>query len=150
MVVTGSIKTSSVVTVPRPLQTGQAPLLLKENRAAPTLFSFAIRFRISSKNPKKVAGVERPVAVTGDWSTKMTCSGYCPANTSRIRELFPEPATPVTAVSTRRGISTETCFRLCRLACLTGRNPLGFLGSALKGISISMAFPVNVPEPRSP
>ena len=51
---------------PLPLHTGQAPLLLKENRAASTLFSAPMTLRISSKNPRKVAGVERPVAVTGD------------------------------------------------------------------------------------
>ena len=33
---------------------------------------------------------------------------------------------------------------------LTELKRVRFLGSALKGISISMAFPVNVPEPRSP
>ena len=65
------MNTSSVTICPRPPQTGQPPLLLKENNDPFTLFSAAMTLRISSKKPRKVAGVERPVAVTGDWSTPL-------------------------------------------------------------------------------
>lgn len=60
------MKASSVTVAPRPPHAGHAPLLLKENSAASTPFSAAMMRRISSKKPRYVAGVERPVAVTGD------------------------------------------------------------------------------------
>lgn len=65
-VTTGSINTSSVTITPLPPQTGHAPLLLKENSPASTWFAAAMVLRISSKTPKNVTGVERPVAVIGD------------------------------------------------------------------------------------
>ena len=144
------MKTSSVTTIPLPLQAGQAPLLLKEKRAASTPFSAASSLRISSKNPKKVAGAERPVAVMGDWSTSTTRSSYCFANTSRIRLDLPEPATPVTTVSTLVGMSTDTCFRLWISAFLTGRNSFAVLGFCLTGMYSDMAFPVRVFDRSSP
>ena len=147
--VTGSINTSSVTICPRPPQAGQAPLLLKENRPASVPVSAAISLLISSKKPRKVAGVERPVAVTGDWSTSTTRSAYCLANTSRMRELLPEPATPVTTVSTCSGMSTDTFFRLCSAAFRTGRKAFGCRGSALRGMISRMAFPVSVPDSSS-
>ena len=51
---------------PLPLQAGQAPPPLKVNKDASRPLSSASSFLISSKKPKKVAGVERPVAVTGE------------------------------------------------------------------------------------
>lgn len=140
------MNTSSVTICPRPPQTGQAPLLLKENSDASAPVSAAITRRISSKKPRKVAGVERPVAVTGDWSTSTTRSAYCLANTSRMSELLPEPATPVTTVSTSSGMSADTFLRLCTQAFRTGRKAFGVRGAALSGVVCRRALPVRVPE----
>ena len=102
------MNTSSVTITPLPPQTGQAPLLLKEKIAGSVWHWAPISFRMASKNPRKVAGVERPVAVMGDWSTRITRSAYCLANTSRMRLLLPEPATPVTTVRTPRATKKGT------------------------------------------
>ena len=147
--VTGSMNTSSVTICPLPPQTGQPPLLLKEKREASTPFSAAITLRISSKKPRQVAGVERPVAVTGDWSTSTTRSEYCLANTSRMRELLPEPATPVTTVSTFSGMSTDTFFKLWTQAFRTGRKAFGIRGASFSGMTCFMASPVLVPDKSS-
>ena len=63
-----------------------------------------------------------------------------------MRELLPEPATPVTTVSTSSGMSTERFFRLCTRALRTGRKAFGTRGAAFSGVFCFSAFPVRVPE----
>ncbi len=97
------------------------------NKELSTLLALAKTFLISSKNPKNVQTVDLPVAVIALWSINTTWSEYCFANTSLIREVFPLPATPVTTVSTPKGISTLTFFRLWILAFWTFRKLFGIL-----------------------
>ena len=120
---------------PLPLQYGHAPLPLKVNKLSDTLFSFANTFLISSKNPKYVQTVERPVAVIALWSIKTTWFSYCFANTSLINDDLPLPATPVTTVNIPSGISISTFFKLWRFAPLTGKNSLGIRGLSFIPIS---------------
>jgi hypothetical protein len=71
------------------------------------------------------------------WSIT-TASGWRCKNTPLISELLPEPATPVTTVSTPGGMSTSTLRRLCRLARRIGRLPLGSLNLDLRrGLCLS-------------
>ena len=128
------------------MHSGQAPSLLKENNPGFTLFIFAISFLISSKKPKNVAGVERPVAVIWDWSTRITLSSYSLAKTSLINELLPEPATPVTTVKTFNGILTDTFFKLWMFAFFIGKYSFGILGFFFISIFSFIAFPVKVLE----
>jgi hypothetical protein len=79
-----------------------------------------------------VAGAERLFAVTRDWSITIA-SGCCSRKTSLIRVLLPEPATPVTTVSTPVGMLTVTSFRLCRVALLMVIRPVGRRTSRLIG-----------------
>ena len=144
-VVTGSINTSSVVIAPRPLQWGQAPFPLKVKRLTLWLFRSAKTFLISSKKPRNVHTVERPVAVTALWSIITTWSSYCFAKTSLISDDFPLPATPVTTVIMPRGISTSTFLRLWMFAPRTSKNPFGSLTFSFTLISEESAFPVFVP-----
>src|SRR5215207_3678454 len=102
---------SSVMITPRPWHSSQAPFELKLNIPASTPLAFANSFRTGSIRPMYVAGVERDDAGIGDWSTNIS-SGYKPRNDSEMSELLPEPATPVTTVSTPMGTSTETFLRL--------------------------------------
>ena len=74
--------------------------------------------------------MERLETPTGDWSITMA-SGCCGRNVWWISELLPEPATPVTTVSTPVGISTLTFCRLLALAFLIGSLPLGLRKSLL-------------------
>ena len=56
----------------------------------------------------------------GFWSMTMA-SGWRETNSSQIRLLFPEPATPDTAVSTPLGMSASTFFRLWSFAPRMGK-----------------------------
>src|SRR5690554_2670940 len=108
----------SVYTTPRPWQFSQAPLELKLNRPASTPFALAKALRTSSIMPVYVAGLEREETPTADWSTRIA-SGYWRMNASMINELLPEPATPVTTVSTPTGIFTLTFLRLLTFTLLS-------------------------------
>src|SRR6516165_6344610 len=95
---------------PLPLHWGQAPSELALNRAGFTPLALAKAFRIGSNNPVYVAGLLRRDPRMAVWSTDTTPSR--PDTEPSIRELFPEPATPVTTTSTPSGISTSTSCKL--------------------------------------
>src|SRR6187200_1485455 len=108
---------------PAPLQLGQAPSELELNSAGFTPLSFANALRIGSSRSVYVAGLLRREPRIGVWSTATTPSR--PDTEPWIRELLPEPATPVTATSTPRGMSTSTSCRLLVVAPRTSSDPLG-------------------------
>src|SRR3954452_17795945 len=95
---------------PAPLQPGHAPSELALNRAGFTPFAFANALRIGSSRPVYVAGLLRREPRIGVWSTDTTPSR--PDTEPPIRELLPEPATPVITHSTPSGMSTSTSLRL--------------------------------------
>src|SRR5687768_6626002 len=95
---------------PAPLQVGQAPSELALNSAGFTPLTFANALRIGSSSPVYVAGLLRREPLITLWSTDTTPS---PAGIDPwTSELLPEPATPVTTVSTPSGMSTSTWRRL--------------------------------------
>src|SRR5215203_3080614 len=108
---------------PAPLQLGQAPSELALNSAGFTPLALANAFRIGSSNPVYVAGLLRREPRIGVWSTATT--PFRPETEPWIRELFPEPATPVTTTSTPSGMSTSTSCRLWALAPRTSSTPDG-------------------------
>src|SRR4051795_5860485 len=95
---------------PAPLQVGQAPSELELNSAGFTPLALANALRMGSNAPVYVAGLLRREPRIGVWSTAITPSRG--ATELCINELFPEPATPVTATSTPSGMSTSTSCRL--------------------------------------
>src|SRR5215208_7781578 len=95
---------------PAPLQLGQAPSELALKSAGLTPLAFANALRIGSSSPVYVAGLLRREPRVPPWSTDTTPSR--PDTEPWIRELFPDPATPVTTTSTPSGISTSTSCRL--------------------------------------
>src|SRR5438876_2122113 len=99
---------------PAPLQVGHAPSELELKSAAFTSLALANALRIGSSSPVYVAGLLRREPRIALWSIITTLSR--PATEPWIRELFPDPATPVTTASTPRGMSTSTFCRLWRLA----------------------------------
>src|SRR5882724_11003718 len=98
---------------PAPLQVGQAPSELALNSAGFTPLAFANALRIGSSSPVYVAGLLRREPLIAAWSTTTTSSRpdtepwlilpFAP-QASRISELLPEPATPVTTTSTLSGM----------------------------------------------
>src|SRR6187401_3067586 len=96
---------------PAPLQVGQAPSELALNRAGFTPLALANALRIGSSSPVYVAGLLRREPRIAVWSTATTPSR--PDTEPWISELLPDPATPVTTVSTPSGTSTSTSCRLC-------------------------------------
>src|SRR6187455_2132087 len=106
---------------PAPLQVEQAPSELELNSAGLTPFAFAKALRIGSSSPVYVAGLLRRDPRIGVWSTDTTPApfGIDPWR----RELFPEPATPVTTTSTPSGMSTSTSRRLFVFAPRTSSAP---------------------------
>src|SRR5918999_3570214 len=108
---------------PAPLQLGQAPSELALNSAGFTPFAFANALRIGSSTPVYVAGLLRREPLIAAWSITTTPSR--PATDPWISELLPEPATPVTTVSTPSGMSTSTSRRLWDVAPRTSRTPDG-------------------------
>ncbi|CAM5594707.1 hypothetical protein SVIOM342S_04538 [Streptomyces violaceorubidus] len=83
-------------------------------------------FRTTSNRPVYVARLERGVRPIGRWSTETSRS--TPARSSVIsptRVDFPEPDTPVTAVSTPSGNRAVTPRRLCRVTGPTVTEPRG-------------------------
>src|SRR6476646_10507618 len=108
---------------PAPLQFGQAPSELALNSDGFTPFAFANALRIGSSSPVYVAGLLRREPRIGPWSTTTTPSRL--ATEPWTSELLPDPATPVTTVSTPSGMSTSTSRRLCVDAPRTSRAPEG-------------------------
>src|SRR5690606_39042983 len=106
---------------PAPLHVGQAPSELELNRAGLTPFALANALRIGSSSPVYVAGLLRRDPLMAPWSTTTTPSR--PATDPWMRELLPDPATPVTAQSTPSGMSTSTSRRLWVSAPRTSRVP---------------------------
>src|SRR5438034_4344989 len=106
---------------PAPLQLGQAPSELALNRAGFTPLAFANALRIGSSSPVYVAGLLRREPRIAPWSTDTTPSR--PDTEPWIRELFPDPATPVTTTRTPSGMSTSTSRRLWVLAPRTSSAP---------------------------
>src|SRR3954468_5842105 len=108
---------------PAPLQLGQAPSEFALNSAGLTPLAFANAVRIGSRRPVYVAGLLRREPLIAAWSTETTPveAGIDPW----IRELLPEPATPVTTTSTPSGTSTFTSRRLCRVAFRISSRPTG-------------------------
>src|SRR6188474_1471954 len=109
---------------PAPLQFGQAPSELALNRAGLTPLARANALRIGSSRSVYVAGLLRREPRIGAWSTDTTPSR--PDTDPLMRELFPDPATPVTTTSTPSGISTLTFWRLCVRAPRTFITPEAF------------------------
>src|SRR6185295_17850347 len=108
---------------PAPLQAGQAPSELELNSAGFTPLALANAARIGSSSPVYVAGLLRRDPLIAVWSTATTPSR--PDTEPWISELLPDPATPVTTVSTPSGMSTSTFFRLCVRAPRTFITPDG-------------------------
>src|SRR3954468_23965193 len=108
---------------PAPLQVGQAPSELALNSAGFTPLAFATALRIGASGPVYVAGLLRREPRIAPWSTTTTPSR--PATEPWIRELLPEPATPVTTTSTPSGMSTLTLRRLLVVAPRIGRVSAG-------------------------
>src|SRR5688572_5250846 len=109
---------------PAPLQVGQAPSELALNSAGFTPLAFANALRIGSSRSVYVAGLLRREPRIAVWSTVTTPSR--PDTEPWIRELFPDPATPVTTTRTPNGMSTSTFFRLWVFAPRTFITPDGF------------------------
>src|SRR5215212_10394879 len=106
---------------PLPLHVGQAPSELALNSAGFTPFALANALRIGSSSPVYVAGLLRREPLIAAWSTDTTPSR--PETEPWIRELLPEPATPVTTTRTPSGMSTSTSCRLWVLAPRTSSAP---------------------------
>src|SRR6266545_5263575 len=128
-----SKKDRSVYTTPKPWQFSQAPLELKLNRPASTLLALAKALRTSSIMPVYVAGLEREDTPTADWSITIASGCWC-WKTSLMRELLPEPATPVTTVNTPVGMFTLTFCRLLIFAFLIGSLPVGVRNESFNGM----------------
>src|ERR1700748_3261146 len=94
---------------PAPLQLGQAPSELALNSAGFTPLALANALRIGSSSPVYVAGLLRREPLIATWSTDTTPSR--PETEPSIRELFPDPATPVTTTSTPSGMSPSTSHK---------------------------------------
>src|SRR3954469_22507523 len=131
---------------PAPLQPGQAPAELALNRAGFTPLAFANALRIGSSSPVYVAGLLRRDPRIAPWPTDTTPSR--PDTEPWISELFPEPATPVTTVSTPSGMSTSRFCRLCSVAPRTSRTPDGVLPDGFSEARSSRGRPVSVPLDR--
>src|SRR5919198_1107738 len=108
---------------PAPLQVGQAPSELALNSAGFTPLAFANAVRIGSSSPVYVAGLLRREPRIAVWSTDTTPArdGIEPW----MRELLPEPATPVTTQSSPSGMSTSTSCRLFVVAPRISSAPVG-------------------------
>src|SRR5919106_753463 len=112
---------------PAPLQVGQAPSELALNSPGFTPFALANALRIGSSSLVYVAGLLRREPRIAVWSTEITPSR--PDTEPWIKELLPEPATPVTTTSTPSGMSTDTSLRLWRRALRIGTERRAALGS---------------------
>src|SRR5919107_3067446 len=133
---------------PAPLQVGQAPSELALNSAGFTALAFANALRIGSRRPVYVAGLLRREPLIAVWSTDTTPSR--PDTEPWIRELFPDPATPVSTTSTPSGMSTSTFCRLWVLAPRTSSTPDGVRTVGFRAARSSRCRPVTVALDRSP
>ncbi len=132
---------------PRPSQPPQAPVELKLKSPGSVPVSRAKILRTVSIIPTYVAGVDRAEIPMADWST--TTAPGCAAVNSATSVLFPDPATPVTTVSTPVGNSTVTSRRLCRPAPLTHSPPVAVRTSSLSVVRRRRHRPVRVADPAS-
>src|ERR671920_468773 len=133
---------------PAPLQEGQAPSELELKSAGLTPLAFANALRIGSSRPVYVAGLLRREPRIALWSITTTPSR--PATEPLIRELLPEPATPVSTQSTPSGMSTSTSWRLCVDAPRTSSAPDDERTELLRVARSSRWRPVIVSLARSP
>src|SRR6476659_2949379 len=108
---------------PAPLQVGQAPSEFELNSAGFTPLAFANALRIGSSSPVYVAGLLRREPRIAPWSTTTTPSRLATEPWTSV--LFPDPAAPVTTVSTPSGMSTSTSRTVCVEAPRTSREPDG-------------------------
>src|SRR6476646_2824231 len=99
---------------PAPLQVGQAPSEFALNSAGFTPLALANALRIGSSSPVYVAGLLRREPRIAVWSIDTIPSRG--DTEPRIRELLPDPATPVTTTCRPSGMSTSTSRRLLVLA----------------------------------
>ena len=109
---------------PLPLQVWQAPSELALNRAGFTPLAFANAVRIGSSSPVYVAGLLRREPLIAPWSMDDDARPGSAIEPS-IRELLPDPATPVSTTRAPSGMSTSTSWRLFVLAPRTSRWPDG-------------------------
>src|SRR6187549_1128598 len=149
MLTTSAMNPRLVYVLPRPLQFGHAPSEFALNSAGLTPLAFANAVRIGSRIPLYVAGFERREPRIADWSMTVT-DGFVRGRHPWMRELLPEPATPVTATSTPVGTSTETCLRLWSRAFRIRIEPVDRRGSAFSSWRTSRWRPVAVPDAMSP
>src|SRR4051812_24380287 len=145
---TVAITPSSVKITPAPLHAGHAPSELALNSAGFTPLALANALRIGSSSPVYVAGLLRRDPLIAVWSTTTTPSR--PDTDPWISELLPDPATPVTTVSTPSGMSTSTSWRLWVLAPRTSSAPDGVRTDGFSDARSSRWRPVTVSLPRSP
>ena len=96
-----------------------------------------------------VAGFERREPRMADWSITVT-DGSERGRQPWMSELFPEPATPVTATRTPSGTSTEMSWRLWSRAFRIGMDPLETRGFGFSSCRTSRWRPVAVPDATSP
>src|ERR1700744_2129932 len=115
---------------PAPLQFGHAPSELALNRAGFT--------------PLALANAGR----TGAGATEPTPAPF--GTDPWMRELLPDPATPVTTHSTPSGTSTPTSRRLCVSACLISSLPAAPRPDGFSLPRSSRWRPVTVPLARRP
>src|SRR3954470_17246759 len=106
-----------------PPHTGHAPSELALNSAGLTPLALANALRIGSSRPVYVAGLLRREPRIGVWSTDTTPGRGDTA--ASIRELLPDPATPVTTTSTPSGMSTSSPRTLLAVAPRIGSTPDG-------------------------
>src|SRR3954471_21396259 len=132
--------------IPAPLQLGQAPSELALNRDGFTPLAFANALRIGSRRSVYVAGLLRREPRIGAWSTDTAPSR--PPTEPWIRELLPDPATPVTTTSTPSGMSTSTSRKLWVRAPRTSITPDGVRTDDFKAARSSRCRPVSVPLAR--
>src|SRR3989454_9384022 len=128
---------------PAPLQVGQAPSELALNSAGFTPLALANALRIGSSSPVYVAGLLLREPRVALWSIDTTPApaGIDPCTS----ELLPEPATPVTTTSTRRGMSTSTSRRVCAHAPRISSPPVGVRPASLRAAPPPGWRPVIVP-----
>src|ERR1044072_2224187 len=133
---------------PAPLQLGQAPSELALNSPGFTPLAFANALRTESSSLVYVAGLLRREPRIAVWSTVTTPSR--PDTEPPIRELFPQPATPVTTTSTPSGTSTSTSRRLLVPAPRTSSASDQVRTVSFNEARSSRCCPVSVSLPRRP
>src|SRR5699024_992579 len=100
------------------------------------------------EHPRVVAGLLRRDPLIGAWSIITTPSR--PRRDPSMRLLLPDPATPVTTVSTPRGTSTSIPRRLCEWAPRISSAPADSRTVPLSSAVYPRWRPVSVSESRRP